>query len=160
VPPSLRALALERRWPDREWHALELDYDSGCPVVELDLGGGVTASLIVDTGAAVTSLPREALQRVESSVVGSATVSGRIGGARTSQLHLLEAVRIAGWDVALATPELEGELGLLGMDVLGLFPVAIDGPGQKLWIGAPLAGEATRAETTGYQISQFGSQAQ
>ena len=158
VPAELRESALERRWPGRRWRAFELEYAGGCPSVVLDVGAGLETRLLVDTGAVFSSLPPEILERRDTTVVGRATVSGRIGGARTSDLHVLEAVHVAGWEVALAVPALD-ERAALGMDVLDLFPVAIDGPGRKLWIAEPAAGEDPRVETVWYELSRFGSRA-
>jgi len=157
VPSEQRAAALERRWPGRTWRSLELDYMGGCPTVELDLGAGVRARMIVDTGAVFSTLPRGVLERLGTTVMGSATVSGRIGGARRSDLHVLEPVHFAGWDIAMAVPALESPKGLLGMDVLDLLPIAIDGPGRKLWIAEPDVGQNPYVETAWYQISRFGS---
>lgn len=159
VPSELRADALARRWPGREWRALDLRYEGGRPTVDVELAGGVTARLILDTGAVSSSFPHEILERVGATAVGSATMSGRIGGARTSELYVLEAMSLAGWEIALSVPAQGRSRGLLGMDVLDLLPIAIDGPGQKLWIGAPPAGAERRLETSWYRLSRFGSRA-
>jgi predicted aspartyl protease len=159
VPAQQRAEALERRWPGREWRALELDYAGGCPYVELELEGGQTARLMVDTGAVVSAVPSEVLERIGSDAVGRAKVSGRIGGEQTSDLHRIESLRIAGWDVALAATARDGSTGLLSMDVLDLFPVAIDGPARTLWIATPAPGDEPRVETTPYKLTRIGSRA-
>jgi hypothetical protein len=157
VPADERARTLERRWPGRDWRAHELRYERGCPVLELELASGVTARLVVDTGAEVSSFPGDALRHLEARTVGSLTVSGRIGGKRGSGLHVVDALPIGGWEVALAVSDASSSKGLLAMDVLELLPIALDGPGAVLWIGAPLPDEEKRLESAWFGLSQLGS---
>lgn len=134
--------------PGREWCSVPFRWDGLRPIVELPLEGGGRLAFLIDTGAELSSVSPGAVTELGLASYGTFRVEGSIGGSRAGELHPIEGLRLGPWTVALATGTTRGgEAGVLGCDVLALLPVAIDGPGARLWMPAPPPGAPAELET-------------
>lgn len=120
------------------WVTVELapraEGESAIPILPLRLEGrDQPLPLFVDTGAAGTSLPREALATLQSEPIGTRLQEG-IGGAREDELHRLEGLDLFGLKLSLDVVAVPGDRGLLGMDVWSQLVLVVDGPARMLWL--------------------------
>ena len=112
-------------------------HDPPAPVVEISIYPPKTPArearltVMIDTGADVSTLPLRVLKRIAAEYLETATLRGVAGGRITVDLyrvavrvgpHTIPTVRVAG--VASTTD------AVLGRDVLNHLKVTLDGPAQ------------------------------
>lgn len=120
--------------PDRSWTRLPIAWESGVPVVTLSLKEK-PLRMVLDTGANATAIHARVAARERLSRAGE---TGGAGGAPMG-IYELPGLRIGPWDcaaLAIGNPRLFTD-GILGFDLLGRFPFAVDGKGDALWVAGP-----------------------
>jgi predicted aspartyl protease len=114
-----------------------LDTRGSLAVVAVTFNGRLTANLAVDTGATTTMISRRIAEQLALHSSGSGLFSG-IGGTVAASFARVESIRVGQAKVAnlvvavhdfSRTPRYEG---LLGLDFLGNFSVALDSKKQLL----------------------------
>lgn len=114
-------------------------YDPPAPVLEISIypprspSHELRLSVMIDTGADVSTLPLRVLKRIGAEYLETAVLRGMAGGRATVDLyrvavrvgpHTVPAVRVAG--VASTTD------AVLGRDVLNHLKITLDGPAQTI----------------------------
>lgn len=134
LPPD-QVDATLARWAEQgtELTACPLTWWNGVPTLEVDLPDELHASMIVDTGASMTSLPRAAIDELELVPAGTRT-RAHIGGTERPGIFRCPELGLANWRVRAWVVEHAGERGLLGYDVLGRCLMVLDGPRGVLWV--------------------------
>jgi len=132
--PEEAQLALRDLRPTRTFAPLELSWKGMRPFVEVARGAGPTASFLVDTGALQTFVSEETLRALD---LGRRLDKDADGGTA-----LVEDLSIGPWRAWLVVSvDASSRADALGFDVLRHLTFLWDGPGDKLWIAAPLPGE-------------------
>jgi hypothetical protein len=110
-------------------------------IVPVTFNHAVTANLVLDTGAAMTMITDKLAANLRLPSIGSNVLVG-IGGTVLAQVARVDSVKVGDAEIAdmpisihdpFRNPSFEG---LLGMDFLGRFQVAVD-PVKKLLILTP-----------------------
>jgi predicted aspartyl protease len=129
--PQESGEALRRLFPDRVFAPLAVIWVDSYPYVEVSLGSGPPAKILVDTGALQTSLPLERIR--------AWGLEPEFGGTETC---FVDGLRIGPWRVRLVAKVQDfAPWGALGFDVLSKLTFLWDGPGSALWVAEPRPGE-------------------
>lgn len=104
-----------------------------CPHLRIELPGlEGPVDIEVDTGAASTGLPMRAIEALGLQPLRETYTTGVGGRHDCHEYHT--TLDLFGVAVSLDVHDLAIDRGLLGMDVLSLFVVVLDGPGKKVWL--------------------------
>ena len=105
------------------------------------LNNAISLRLLIDTGASITSIDRNVLDRL--GLLNGSTAQGRLqtaNGVVTTRLVNLHSLGVGGFTIqnvqAASIESLGGNLdGLLGMDFLSQFKFSIDQEDRVLFLG-------------------------
>ncbi|MCU0864958.1 MAG: retroviral-like aspartic protease family protein [Planctomycetes bacterium] len=114
------------------WAKVEADFRP-CPHLRISLPNlDEPIEIGLDTGAASTGLPLRAIEALGLTPLRETYTTGVGGRHDCREYHT--TLDLFGLAVSLDVHDLAIDKGLLGMDVLSLFVVVLDGPGKKVWL--------------------------
>ena len=135
VEDGLPAYLSRERIGIGDWAQAPLDLRP-CPFLSITVEDEPLGDLELDTGAVLTSFPAPVIERLGLEPVRYGTSQG-IDGSRSVPVYRMDAFQLYGFAIRGEVRRSSLEFGLLGMDILGQFIFAIDGPGAQLWLHHP-----------------------
>jgi predicted aspartyl protease len=134
---------LQELRPDDTWTSLPVRWEAGRPLVNIGMDGRKDAQVLLDTGAIQTAFdPELAREWRLPSMHGS------------ENLVFVDGLRIGPWRARFVAQIASADLGTrFGFEVMGSFVFAWDGPGNRVLIANPKAGEPDSVDA-GMMIEQ------
>ncbi len=138
VPPGELSATLSRRYPNRRFVTMRVDWSGGTPVVRLQGPDGEPIPMLLDTGAEISVIGARwderysfAADTARLRALLSPEAASEFGGR--SPFRRVEGLRLGPRPLQFTAVRTASDRGILGNDVLRTFPFVLDGPRRLLY---------------------------